>query len=71
MKLLGQIVEPQLVELRDPLLERHDVVAAERLEGRLRRVDADAGRACMEATSSPRPRLLDGVEVPHGAAQCR
>jgi len=45
MKLLGQIIKPQLVELRDPLLERDDVVAAERLEGRLRRVDADAGRA--------------------------
>ena len=60
MKLLGEVVEPQLVELRDPLLERHDVVAAERLEGRLRRVDADARGACVEATSSPRPRLLTG-----------
>ena len=57
MKLLREVVEPQLVELRYALLERHDVVAAERLEGRLRRVDADAGRACVEATSSPRPRL--------------
>ena len=45
MKLLREVVEPQLVELRDALLERDDVVAAERLEGRLRRVDADAGRA--------------------------
>ena len=45
MKFLREVVEPQLVELRDALLERHDVVAAERLEGRLRRVDADAGRA--------------------------
>ena len=69
MKLLGEVVEPQLVELRDPLLERDDVVAAERLEGRLRRVDADAGRACVEATSSPRPRLTGWV--PRGAAQCR
>ena len=63
MKLLREVVEPQLVELGDALLERDDVVAAERLESRLRRVDADAGRACVEATSSPRPRLLDGVEV--------
>ena len=48
MKLLGQIVEPQLVELRDPLLERHDVVAAERLQARFGGVDADARRACVE-----------------------
>ena len=57
MKLLREVVEPQLVELGNALLERDDVVAAERLEGRLRWVDADARRACVEATSSPRPRL--------------
>ena len=45
MKLLREVVEPQLVELRDPLLERHDVVAAERLQARFGGVDADARRA--------------------------